>query len=491
MMLRKKLNPFVILQFTLMGVVAFTASMQAEAAINLQRVQNTEEGRVDLVFDGKVDPEMIRTEFFNDTIQLSLDGVNVYPAKISNFSGQSLQKIFAYQYAPGLVRCRFTMKGKAEDFQNAFKLTADGKILSVRFNSSDKKSKSKALQSQTNGQVIDSIASSHSRPVNAQKAEMRTQDEGVVTADERTLLQKVLGVDSTEGGEGRNALAKNSEADAEADSQKSKENEGTGSKKITGTQLKNAKTMAPSNLAGAPELPSPVRAIAGLVALCSALGILVLLKKGRGGSFLKKIESHQGFNSILGTLGLQQSEKLIEVLSNHHLGPRKSIAVVRVGGRKLVLGVTNEAIHLITSLENESPSTSKTRVQTDDAAVALALGISKNAATEKQVQKNLKQQAREELDSFDLEALARESAESPELFRPGAFQGDIQSPSLNARGHSQRGMGAMAAASPRYQEPALMGDFAKSENYPEVENQAKSSAIRDRIKNRLGGMKQL
>jgi flagellar biogenesis protein FliO len=42
--------------------------------------------------------------------------------------------------------------------------------------------------------------------------------------------------------------------------------------------------------------------------------------------------------------------KMIEVVSTHYLGPKKSIAVVKVAGRMLVLGVSQDNISLITQL---------------------------------------------------------------------------------------------------------------------------------------------
>jgi flagellar protein FliO/FliZ len=51
--------------------------------------------------------------------------------------------------------------------------------------------------------------------------------------------------------------------------------------------------------------------------------------------------------------GLGRDGSMIEVLSTHYLGPKKSIAVVRVAGRLLVLGVSSDSINLITQLSGE------------------------------------------------------------------------------------------------------------------------------------------
>jgi hypothetical protein len=80
-----------------MGGAALAAN--SGLSVSLKQVQASG-SQIDLLFDGKVSKNQIRTEFFNDVIQLSLSDVSVYPAKISSVNGGNLVKIFAYQYAP-------------------------------------------------------------------------------------------------------------------------------------------------------------------------------------------------------------------------------------------------------------------------------------------------------------------------------------------------------------------------------------------------------
>jgi hypothetical protein len=47
---------------------------------------------------------------------------------------------------------------------------------------------------------------------------------------------------------------------------------------------------------------------------------------------------------------------MIEVVATHYLGPKKSIHVVRVAGRTLVLGVSDGSINLITEFQGEAPA---------------------------------------------------------------------------------------------------------------------------------------
>src|SRR4051794_32539193 len=81
------------------AIVAFgLLSAQASHAITvLKQVQVSNGSQIDLLFDGKVQKTQIQTEFMGDVIQLSIQDVSVYPAKISSVNGGSLTKIFAYQ----------------------------------------------------------------------------------------------------------------------------------------------------------------------------------------------------------------------------------------------------------------------------------------------------------------------------------------------------------------------------------------------------------
>jgi len=162
---------------------------------------------------------------------------------------------------------------------------------------------------------------------------------------------------------------------------------------------------------------------------------------------------------------------------------------VRVGGRRLVLGVTNESINLITAMDG-------TDAPLGDAVAASLISTSTRGSTKPQTQGASFEAAlagaaagvpsartsRSDI-AMDLESLAMESAEHPELFKPAA-----------------NGAGASSAGTPRYAEPSLFPAGAHASGVGsdrmDVSEQsgaadARSSAIRDRIRSRLGGMKPL
>ena len=178
-------------------------------------------------------------------------------------------------------------------------------------------------------------------------------------------------------------------------------------------------------LAGRRDGFSPLRMLASL------MGVVLLLGAALFG--LKKIAASRSRDGAVGRWvrkSLGRGEKVIEVVATHHLGPKKSIHMVKVAGRTLVLGVADDSINLITELAG-------------DAAPRAGAGASSEPAGG---------------DDF-LSALGEQIAQ--ESGRPSV---------------SVPGAGATSAG------PALFASPSAA---------ARASGARDRIRSRLEGMKQL
>lgn len=297
-----------------LGLSTLCAS-QAFAVTTLKKVQITDGSQIDLLFDGKVTPNQIRTEYFNDIIQVSLTDVSVYPAKINSISGSELTKVFAYQYAPKLVRCRLTVKGKAESFQDRVTVKANGKVLSIKL-----------------------IDGSGDKIVQSSAAVERAAPQ--VNTEEQELLNHVLkGTPSPTGNSAGVAVVPTA-----TESKKSKESS-------TEQQPIGRSEAASKPLTSGKPLPSPMRVILVLLGMIAVLGGALIAIKRFGAR--SKLQNHKGFARFMRNVtGMGTQQKMIEVLATHHLGPKKSIAMVKVAGKTLVLGVTNESINLISQINS-------------------------------------------------------------------------------------------------------------------------------------------
>ncbi|MGZ3698027.1 MAG: hypothetical protein ACXWP5_07830, partial [Bdellovibrionota bacterium] len=257
-------------------LLSFLAPLSAHAGATLKQVQVTDGSQVDLIFDSKVGKPQIQTEFFNDVIQISLKDVSVYPAKISSVSGSRLTKIFAYQYAPRLVRCRLTVKGKAESYKELLKISPNGRVLSVKLE----------------GRDSDQLSSHLASPSRGENAEAQTAD-----ADEKGLLERVM----------KPAAPVAADAPKMAKTEKANEISDSESKPLT---------LNTRPLGGAKPLPSPWAALAKLgIVVAIFLGMALAVKRLRGGASGSKgmTTALQRFaNGKLGGLGrLGKKEKMI------------------------------------------------------------------------------------------------------------------------------------------------------------------------------------
>ncbi len=386
------------------------------AMIGLKQVQVSNGSQVDLLFDGKVGKSQIRTEFFNDIIQLSINDVSVYPAKISSVNGGALTKIFAYQYAPKLVRCRLTVKGKAELYKDRFQLVPNGKILTLRFDEAivDKLT-TRAAQASATVDTKNKPASQKAAP--APDKEAAVEKVKISDSEERKLLEKVLSKTQEKNPEKAQAAAGQANAGQKP-------------------------------LASGKPLPSPFRIFAKFAVVLGFFGLIALglRKLLRGNSTLSRLTK----------AGLGK-KKMIEVLSTHHLGPKKSIAVVRVAGRTMVIGVTNESINLITQLS--TPTETGMNI---DITELEDIGLRINEAKEAQ-------------------SVARESQTAAALALIAA--GAVPAPGPN-KGFSE--FLTSEVQKPGVSTPVNVSNFGTVNRTPNA-----NSAVRAQIRSKLEGLKQL
>lgn len=293
----------------------------ALAAVNLKKVNIVDGSQIELLFDGKVEPGQVKTEFVRDNIQLSLANTSVYPAKVSMVSGSELTKVFAYQYSPALVRARFTVKGDAQSYANRLQVKIAGKTITVRIGP-DK------------ADAVKTASASALRTVAAPEKSVEQAGASLAKeAEQKELLERIAATEREKGA--ASAAAKAAEkSDAKADRAESRH----------------------ERLAGGKPLPSPFRSIGVMLFVLGLFGLFVLFLKrmktdgkNAGATAKSARGSLGGFLNKLSGAGAAKA--MIEVVATHHLAPKRSIVVVRVQDRMLVLGMTNDAVNLITEFK--------------------------------------------------------------------------------------------------------------------------------------------
>lgn len=286
-------------RYLLFGIVLSIISPKASYAItNLKQIHLRNDREIKLVFDQRVKKDEVTLDFINEIVQLSIQHVSIYPAKIIPLNGKLVKKVFAYQYSPQVIRCRLSLGEKVEKYRNHVHLIYAGKNLLVRFDDISNSQRQEAKAQAEKAEKTEKIEKS-------EKAEKTEKAE--VQVSEAELLNKVL--------QGGKAAQHNSEVS-------------------TGFE-KHAQQHT-------------VRKNDGMWAILKTLGALGVL-----GLVVMFVTKKRKFLTPLTQFvekNLKKDKKLIQVVGKYYLEPKKSLVLVRVGGRLLLLGSSHESISLITEM---------------------------------------------------------------------------------------------------------------------------------------------
>lgn len=397
----------------------------AHAITTLKKIQVVDSNQIELLFDSKIQNSQIQIEYSNDIIQISLNDVSVYPAKMNTLSGPDFLKVFAYQYSPRQVRCRFTIKGKAENYRGKVEIKANGKQISVRSN----------------------------------RAEASIP---AVSNEERSLLDRVMKAGSAETP--ARVVAAPQKVPAENSlSKKETAKEGAAKEHVvndaltTGVAQKSARSLSETKLTNGKPLPGVGRSLGVLIVICLMFaGAAYALKRGlRGPRLEKNRKLHKFLNTMGKSLGigmLGKKGKVVEVIANHYLGPKKSISVVKIAGKTLVLGVTSENINLIAQLDRDLEDEEVDEVLLD------SLGAVPNARLERQA-------------SVSNQLIKQRTASS-------VYNQSISTSQIGNTVESNSG-------------PQFSDLFQAESTRPQLKAPVQNSGVRDRIRSRIEGMKSL
>ena len=310
-------------------VVLMMFSENAHAnSLTVRDIKLLGQGKVEIQLDGTASKSALEMEYVRDIVQFSIQNATIYPAKIlhADESDKAFSKVFAYQYAPNLVRVRFSVDGKADQFQGKVKWEQKGKILTVYF---------------PEGVTAKVAAKGETESIH-----------------ERSLLAKVLGqskddvkVEKIEDSAVKAEPAKSEAAKAESKGEAAKLTE---SEKLENQPILRSdkhKGTEAVKLGGARPGPSALRSFMAMLLVVGGLGLALLyIKKKKGTVQAKKVGDSWISNLLAGN---QKKKSLIEVVAVHPLGPKQSITVVRIRGQQLVLGVTEGNVQLITQLDSD------------------------------------------------------------------------------------------------------------------------------------------
>ena len=438
-----------LLTVALVGVSTFSA--EAFAALNLKKVNIVDGNQIELIFDGKVESSQIKTEFVRDNIQLSLSNTSVYPAKVSMVSGSDLTKVFAYQYSPALVRARFTVKGDASNYANRLQVKISGKSVTVK------------IAAGKSDQVATTASSALKTVAAAPAAEAPSVD---TDKEKKKLLERVAAEEKT--ADTANDKAEKAPEKASGGLFGNSEKGEKGERHLAGGKSRE------KELGTNKPLPSPFRSIGVMLFVLGVFGLFVMFLKRlkSDGKSARSAKGAKGLGGFLSKLSGQGAAKeMIEVVATHHLAPKRSIVVVRVQNRMLVLGMTNDSVNLITEFKAGEDGDAEENIEIGDFAASLKKFENEPAPKPMAMKTN---GSKANLGDIAAAALG--------LAKPKPASAPRANAAANAYQATQSGDASAAANSG----PAFSPAIAAALNEPSVK-----PSIRAQIKDRVQGMKQL
>lgn len=342
---------------------------------DVKRVESQSHFRVAYQFSNEVDPKNVSVEFINNTVQINVKGAELNQDKrFDKVKDPMVKNLYSFKSSREslALRINYTKKHTADNFKERVEFKVDGKKLMVsiadgraialgtlnnilekpsNLNTQKVEDKYKYLQMKLTGEESEERAEVPKANVpsvlSADRFEEKLADKlkfdqsDSIKDDVPSIrdlpkkrkgpirVRKVRGVSSTDK---EKVLIE--EDVSLTDEKKKKESE--------------IPVFSKPQKAKALENSSPINGLATGLFILLAIGGVSYLALRRYTSKKLKESKHQ----------------TIKVLTQHHLGPRKSLAIIRVAGESVLIGVTDHNINLIKPLslmddelpESQNPS---------------------------------------------------------------------------------------------------------------------------------------
>lgn len=335
-------TPVIFLAFTaLLGTATVdnARAEEAKAPVAVDKVRAFRDGDVftaELQTTAAWNGTDVDVQYFKDSVQVDVPGAFLNKGKqLIKVEDRAFKSVYATQFDATTVRTRFTVKsgftaksfaGRVRVKQNASSLTFE-----VTGDAQDAKAFTGKISDDVNKVAVNADTSNEAIPAKlvAGAADAATTVAATAGDDIATALANAKGETVALNGDVKADAANAAEAAKKIDTNKLPENQ------------------IPVLSSAAKEKKSESNPIFRLV---MTLGVMAIVL-GAAAFGVKKFATRQG-PSVAKTR--------INVLTNHHLGPKKNLMIVQVAGETLLLGVTDQNITMLKTLaliDDEVPAT--------------------------------------------------------------------------------------------------------------------------------------
>ncbi len=272
---------------------------------------------IDFSLSQALPPENVSVDFERNFIQLSLKGVSAYPARTENINQSGMEKVFTYQYQPDLARARVLLKSPASSIKNksSWEITGQGLRITV-----------KGVAANVGQAITDAVKN---------KA---AANSAVSDTEEERVVQEILN-------ESKQSLAKAAPSATPA---------------LAASAERKPAVIAPATEALATGEDTPlftaktaaVEAAKGKETTATKIFASLLLVIGViGAAAVAYRRFALGKGISLG--GFPKQPKVIELVASQGLGPKRSIALIKVLDQFLVVGMAGDGMTLLSNLGSD------------------------------------------------------------------------------------------------------------------------------------------
>lgn len=359
-MARKKMK--LISRLVVATTLLWTSALLAAGPIlnGVERQASQSHFKVNYEFSNEVDPKNISLEYINNTVQINIKGAEISLDKRFDKVDDPMVKNL-YSFMPDrdtlALRVNYSKQYSADELKSRVSFKVDGKKLKVSI------ADGRAIKLGTLDNILEKPAN-----LNTQKVEdkykylqMKLSDEDI---EEQAEVKAPTAAPVVSPEHFEKQLADQLKFD-KSDSIKDdlpniqkplKRKEGPiRVRKVRGISSSDEKVLIEEDISledtkdkkesEIPAFSSPIKAgskknsspinglMTGLLIVLGLVGVSVLALRRYAGKKIKDAK-HQ----------------TIQVLTQHHLGPRKSLAIIRVAGESILIGVTDQNINLIKPL---------------------------------------------------------------------------------------------------------------------------------------------
>lgn len=276
--------------------------------------------KVEFSFSQRLSPQDVAVEFERNFIQVSLKGVSAYPARMENIKHSILEKVFTYQYQPDLARARVLLRSAASSIRDkaSWEITPEGLRIVLKGGATTAES------------VTDSV-----------KSKAAAADVSLTTgADEERIVEEILNESK-----GLKSSLKTSVVAGKSSSVEPALFSDKNDAKTLGDLSGGASGEDQAIFSGKSAQDNGKRKTEGATRVLASL-LLVIGIIGASAMAYRRFSLGKG-------IAFQRQPKVIEVIANQGLGPKRSIALVKVLDQYMVLGMAGESISLLSNLGSD------------------------------------------------------------------------------------------------------------------------------------------